>query len=368
LINSATGILRANGGTLQLTGASGGTFDNSGTIESVNGGVLQFNAAVTSSGIVDVGSGTFTATGNYTQTAGTFVLAGGSVQSNNALNFQAGLVNARGTINASVSNNATLRPALGGTGLNVNGNVSLLASSNLNFQLGGITQGSHYGFLNVNGTVGLGGNLVVTFVNGFQNSVMQSDSFTVLASTNSFTGSFANVASGTRLITSDSSGSFLVTYSGNNVVLSDFTGVALKTVNTLAANTSKPTTVGSDVVSTPAPDAGSAEVGSTANPASPRPALPADDKRLRRAARFPRTGAKPPTETQSANGTATYVSDTNQILQMLDDSAPSNGSTTDPTGISKKHHPSRNRERNSQRDRKPGLNHGRADRQHLPPP
>ena len=118
-----------------------------------------------------------------------------------------GLVDARGTINAAIMNNAMLRPALGGSGLNVTGNISLLSSSQLTFQLGGLTQGTQYGFLNVTGSVGLGGNLVASFVNSFQAS--NSDSFTVLSSTAALTGRFANVASGDFLAVSDGSGAFL---------------------------------------------------------------------------------------------------------------------------------------------------------------
>ena len=139
------GLMRAsNGGILQLNGNGGGAFTNSGTISAITGGVLRFNGTVNSSGTVDVGANTLTATGNYTQSGGTFLLAGGSVQSNNPLSFQGGLLDARGTINAAIMNNAMLRPALGGSGLAVTGNVSLLSSSQLIFQLGGLAQGSQY--------------------------------------------------------------------------------------------------------------------------------------------------------------------------------------------------------------------------------
>lgn len=49
----------------------------------------------------------------------------------------------------------------------MNGAVTLLSSSKLTFQLGGLTQGSQYGFLNVNGTAALAGQLVISFVNSF---------------------------------------------------------------------------------------------------------------------------------------------------------------------------------------------------------
>ena len=233
---SNAGTMRAsNGGILVLNGNGGGDFNNTGTIAATTGGTLRFNANVSSSGTVDVGSDTVTATGTYTQTGGTFRLSGGSVQSNNALNFQAGLIDARGTINSAITNNANLRPALGGSGLQVTGNVSLLSASQLTFQLGGLTQGSQYGFLGVNGNVSLGGQLLVSFVNGFQNSVNNSNSFTVLSSTATLAGVFANVASGSRLTTTDSSGSFLVNYNGNNVVLSDYTPVSPRVPKVAAA-------------------------------------------------------------------------------------------------------------------------------------
>jgi hypothetical protein len=165
------------------------------------------------------------------------------VTSTSALDFEGGLVDDWGTMISSITNSATLQPALGGsslsiTGLNVTGNISLLSASKLTFQLGGLTQGTQYGFLNVNGTVALGGQLVLTFVNGFQNSVTGSDTFTVLnaSPSSSFTGSFTNVASGSRLVTSDGFGSFVVTYSGSDVVLSNFLGNLLSPWNFAGSN------------------------------------------------------------------------------------------------------------------------------------
>ena len=221
LINQ--GIMEAtNGGILRLNGNGGGTFTNDGTIKALSGGALQFDGAVTSSGTVDVGGDSLSVTGSYTQAAGIFRLAGGTVTSTTALEFEGGLLDAWGTINATITNNANLQPGLGGTGLVVTGNISLLSASRLTFQLGGLTQGNDYGFLNVNGSVALGGQLVLSFANGFQNSITGNDSFTVLTASFDFSGVFTNVASGTRLNTSDGFGSFLVTYSGNSLILSNF--------------------------------------------------------------------------------------------------------------------------------------------------
>ena len=225
LVNQGT-MQAVSGGILLLNGNGGGTFTNSGTIKAT-GGTLQFTGAVTSSGTVDVGADSLSisGSGSYTQSAGTFRLAGGSVTSSSALIFNGGLIDARGTINAAITNNANIQPALGGTGLTVTGAVTLLSASRLTFQLGGLAQGSQYGFLNANGSVALNGNLVASFVNSFQAG--NDDNFTVLNST-ALSGAFTNVASGGRLTTTDSSGSFLVTYDGSTVVLSDFQPTGLR--------------------------------------------------------------------------------------------------------------------------------------------
>ena len=234
LVNQGT-MEASNGGIFLLNGNGGGSFTNSGTIVA-SGGTLQFSGTVTSSGTVDVGSDSLSVSGSYTQTAGTFRLAGGTVTSSSALNFMGGLIDARGTMTAGLTNSANLQPALGGSGLAVTGAVSLLSASQLTFQLGGLTQGSEYGFLNVNGTVALGGQLVLSFVNGFQNLVTGSDIFTVVSASSNFTGAFSNVASGTRLLTSDGFGTFVVTYSGSNVVLSNFIAGGLAPLSFAGSN------------------------------------------------------------------------------------------------------------------------------------
>ncbi|MEO8044158.1 MAG: FecR domain-containing protein [Spartobacteria bacterium] len=221
LINRGT-MLAVNGGILLLNGNGGGTFTNSGSIITGSGD-LEFNGAVISTGTVNVGADTLTVTGSYTQNAGAFFLAGGTVTSTSALEFAGGLVDARGTISASITNNAKLQPALGSNGLNVNGDITLLTSSQLSFQLGGLTQGIQYGHLNVNGTLAIGGQLVVSFVSGFQNVVTNRDEFTLLtASSVGLGGTFTNVLPGGRLETSDGFGSFQVDYDATQVVLSNF--------------------------------------------------------------------------------------------------------------------------------------------------
>ncbi len=72
------------------------------------------------------------------------------------------------------------------------------------------------------GSTSLKGQLLVSFVNGFQNSVTPSNTFTLLQTNNPVAGSFSNVISGGRLNTTDGTGSFMVNYTGNTIVLSNF--------------------------------------------------------------------------------------------------------------------------------------------------
>ena len=57
-INNVNGILRADGGTLQLSGASGGIFTNNGVIEALNGSQVQLisNASVVGGTLASTGS------------------------------------------------------------------------------------------------------------------------------------------------------------------------------------------------------------------------------------------------------------------------------------------------------------------------
>ncbi len=85
-----------------------------------------------------------------------------------AVSLQGGTLSGTGTVNADLTNAATLSP--GGTGagaLLVNGNYTQTAAGSLNIDLGGLTAGSLFDQLNVNGTATLGGILNVDEINGF---------------------------------------------------------------------------------------------------------------------------------------------------------------------------------------------------------
>jgi len=114
--------------------------------------------------------------------------------------------------------------------LQLNSSLGLQSSSELAYTLSGAATDGGYGLLSVSTALALSGMLQITFGAGFENSVTAIDTFTLL-SASSLSGSFANVANGGRLVTSDGLGSFQVNYgagsifTANQVVLSGFAAV-----------------------------------------------------------------------------------------------------------------------------------------------
>ncbi|MDQ6861792.1 MAG: dockerin type I domain-containing protein, partial [Verrucomicrobiota bacterium] len=144
--------------------------------------------------------------------------------------------------------------------LTVNGNMTLVSPAELQIELGGTTAGTQYDQVVQHSTgtggVTLGGDLTLAFVNGFESTVRNSDSFTILTSDLALAGAFANVANGARLHVSNGSGSFLVNYSGNNVVLSAF----LPTPLSLTSAVSRKVHGGTEAFDVPLPLSGPAGV------------------------------------------------------------------------------------------------------------
>ena len=110
--------------------------------------------------------------------------------------------------------------------IDVQGNVTMDSTTSFVMEIGGLLPGEEFDLIAQTGafTTNLGGStLVLSFVEGFENSITNSDTFDIITSENPILGSFGNVASGDRLGTADGRGSFRVTYTGANAVtLSDF--------------------------------------------------------------------------------------------------------------------------------------------------
>ena len=124
---------------------------------------------------------TLTLTGTFSQpapplpgeTAGTTRLNGGTITSAQPLNFREAVLPAQAQSTADISSNATISPGASAGLLNINGNVSLLASSKLVMEIGGLTQGTQYDYLAVSGLVGLDGTLELHMLNGFQSQLLR---------------------------------------------------------------------------------------------------------------------------------------------------------------------------------------------------
>ena len=176
------------------------TIGDSGSL--IIAGNSSIQTSLVNRGTLTVESGaTLSLSGAFT-TSGTTHLNGGTITTVQPLD-QSGTLTGSGTIN---------------------GNVNLLGGA-LTFQLGGTMAGTgtnNYDSISVDGLVALGGNLQLTFKNGFENTITASDKFTVLNSNSPLNGSFANVTSGSRLDTTDGFGSFIVGYAGSTVSLTNF--------------------------------------------------------------------------------------------------------------------------------------------------
>ena len=124
-----------------------------------------------------------------------------------------------GTISGNVTNAGVIAPGDALGSLTMNGNLQFLPNSDFAFDLGGHSAGVDYDYVSVSGNIVWNGNLRVTLVPGFTPS--PSDVFTIAQCAGS-SGSFANVASGTRLKTTDNLGSFVVTYGSSNLQLNNY--------------------------------------------------------------------------------------------------------------------------------------------------
>jgi len=68
-------------------------------------------------------------------------------------------------------------------------------------ELGGLTQGSLYDYLDVNGVLTLAGMLDLDFINDFEVSAASGGPLTLATANSAILGSFSNVASGSYLLT-----------------------------------------------------------------------------------------------------------------------------------------------------------------------
>lgn len=232
-INTGSNITTlGTGASVTLSGA-GSAFtkittalnNNQGSFTLANNRDLTTAGAFTNSGTMTVQDSTtvMTVNGSYTQTAGSTILSnGGTIMLSTNLNLNGGELKGSGTITGNVITGGTTTIAPGespGT-LTINGNLTLGSGNTLAMEIGGLTQGSLYDYLDVNGVTTLAGILDVNLDSIFGGTLTGGETFTLLTSNSTLTGSFSNVANGSRL--NVLGGSFQVNYGGNDVVLGDY--------------------------------------------------------------------------------------------------------------------------------------------------
>lgn len=215
-----------------ITNPFGGTFtfSNAGTyVKSGGTSTTRVEVPFTNTGSLLISTGGMRFTSTFSNTGLFYVSSGAVATFDSAVTFTSGVIGGGGTLTGNVTIGAasgtiaTVLPGNSGTGqLNVTGNLSLLATSTLLFELGGTNRGSDYDFLSVSGSVTLSnGRLALMFANNFQNTVSPATTFTLIGAS-SLTGVFSNVANGARLATTDGYGSFLVNYTPTGLTLSNY--------------------------------------------------------------------------------------------------------------------------------------------------
>jgi hypothetical protein len=186
---------------------SGCALVNNGTIVSNNFTVTLSNLTNNGTLVIPQGGGISLGSTNFVNT-GTILLNNGSTLSaSSAINIGDGTLSGSGTIDA---------PA-----------VLSNDPSQLMLQIGGTSQGTNYSWLQVEGNITLGGDLDISFANGFQSLITPSERFFVmnLGFGDSMSGGFLNVVNGGRVDTTDGYGSFQVNYGSGEIILSDYESV-----------------------------------------------------------------------------------------------------------------------------------------------
>ncbi len=155
--------------TIQTSGDfTNGELSNTGTIIKAAGdgdGITRISSAFTTSGTVEVQSGTLSFSGGYMQVAGVTRLNGGALESITPLNIDGGRLEGFGTITADVANRGEVAPGLSPGTLNITGTYTQTGS--VLIEIGGSTAGTEFDQLAVSNTATLNGSLIVSLIGDF---------------------------------------------------------------------------------------------------------------------------------------------------------------------------------------------------------
>jgi len=208
-------------------GTGGTTFTNNGVYNKTAANTTTISVPFTNNnGAVSVSAGKLEFGSSFTQTAGTLnVSNGATLQFDNGLSLPAGFLSGTGTVIGNVTSASVISPGNSVGTLNFSGNLTLLSTSVLLFELGGLAQGTDYDFVSVTGTAAVNGTLHVSVINGFGATLNSAQTFTLLSSS-ALTGTFLNaLTNGTRVTALDGLSSFQVNYTSNAITLSNFAAI-----------------------------------------------------------------------------------------------------------------------------------------------
>ena len=192
---SITQAITTNGGALILAPAQAGTLG-----ASLNSGT----------GSVQLQSGGLDMASSYTITTSTFSTASGT------------WLGYRGTITGNLFVSGTVSPGGVTTDtISVSQSFTLASSATTVIDLGGASPGSQYDSISVSGAVVIAGSLQLNFLNGFENSIVNGHSFTIISGA-SITGNFNGLPDGTRITLPNELGSVKINYTATTVTISDW--------------------------------------------------------------------------------------------------------------------------------------------------
>ena len=166
------GVTVSNDGTVNILSSQGITatagtppFLNLGTLTKTgDSGVMQFDAPISNSGLVQIESGTMEFVQSYAQSAGTTTVLSGATLKTPIFSLDGGALTGNGTVAGTVASHATVSPGNSPGTLTISGDYVQSSGGVLEIQLGGTTQ---YDRLLVGGSVTLDGTLDVTTISGF---------------------------------------------------------------------------------------------------------------------------------------------------------------------------------------------------------
>ena len=197
LVNNGT-ILANQSVALTIFPGNGNSAINNGTFQANSGSTLVVNGSFTTAGTVNIGQVGGTAASlfqmlgqnDYVQTGGTTSLLTSSstlsVASSHSVDLMGGTLEGIGTISGNLSNTGgTILPGTPGEAgiLTITGKYSDPQGS-LDIQIGGLTAGTGFSQLAVQGDASLGGTLEVSLINGFTPAVGETFEFLTSAGLN----------------------------------------------------------------------------------------------------------------------------------------------------------------------------------------